>query len=229
MKISSLGPNEIPQRRAGDTAGSPVAKGEASAQRSAHAAAQTSTRVYTEALVIAHTAKSIVNRAMEIASQLQGLAARTLTSGSVDQTEIARVVSAANAVMSETAAQPATAVIVPQVNGTPRENRTIEYAPVREGLEVLKNQALRMQEGAMPDTAAINGAFEYIRGAQESIEAVHREFVSASIAQPLEGIEGEGSARAALQRTIAVMSSKQGQALAIQGNIHHERARDLLG
>lgn len=230
MKISSLGPNEIPQRRAQDAAVSPAARGDgSSAQRSASRGAQTSTRIFTEALVIAHTAKSIVSRAMEIASQLQGLAARTLSSGSVDQAEIARVVSAANAVMSETNGQPASAVIVPQVNGTLRENRIVDYASVRESLASVKTQALHMQEGGLPDLGKIRSAFETLKRAGESIESVHREFQAAPGAQTIVNIEESGRARAVIERTTAAISSAQKEALAIQGNIHPERARDLLG
>lgn len=230
MKISSVGPNEIPPRRAGEGAGTPVVRGnEISSQQSSSAASQTSTRSFTEALVIAHTARNIVNRAMEIAFQLQGLATRTLASGSADQSEIARMVSAANALMSASERGPASAVVIPQINGVSRENRIIDYTPVRESLSSIKTQALHIQEGGMPDLEKINDAVELLGTAQESIESIHREFQSASPAHSLVNIEESGSARTAIARATLAMSSEQNVALTVQGNIRHERARELLG
>ncbi len=230
MKISSLGPNEIPQRRSGEVVGTPALRGEEIfAQRGGTAASHSSTRAFTEALVIAHTAKSIVSRAMEIAFQLQGLATRTLTGGSVDQAEIAQVVSAANAVMSESERGPASAVLIPQINGALRERRIIDFASVQESLASLKTQARHMQEGGLPDIAQINEAFESLKGTQESIESIHREFQTASAALPHVTIEEAENARTPVERVIASMSSERGVALTAQGNIHPERVRELLG
>ncbi len=227
MKIPSVGPNEIPPRRAGESVGAPVVRGEEiSAKQNASLASHTSARTFTEALVIAHTAKSIVNRAIEIAFQLQGLATRTLASGSADQAEIARVVSAANAVMSESEHGSASAVIVPQINGVPRENRTIEYTPVRESLQSLRAQAEVMQSGGRPDVAKINSAISSLEGVRESIESSLNEL---NAVRHLKNIERSEEARGDIAHTASAMFANPMQALAVQGNIHPERARDLLG
>jgi hypothetical protein len=237
MKISSLGPNEIPQKRASEASEFSTIRSDRSDDSSATRSGSQSgieasvnpTRSFTEALVIAHTARSIINRAMEIASQLQGLAARSLSGSSIDQAEITRVVSAANAVMSETSGQPAQAVTVPNVNGASRTHVAIDYASVRENIESVRIQAQQLGEGAMSDVAQINSALAALGKQQESVSAVQRELQRHPVAQALTDIERTDDARALTERTSMILSSKPAAALALQGNIHPQRAGDLLG
>ncbi|MCX7680194.1 MAG: hypothetical protein N2316_13400, partial [Spirochaetes bacterium] len=89
MKIYSINPNEIPKARVGEVAETlPSRKESISPQRTEPTMNPSTFRSYAEALVIAHTARSIIAKAVEAASQLQGLAARTLTGESVDRSEV---------------------------------------------------------------------------------------------------------------------------------------------
>lgn len=209
----------------------PASRGEPAAQNSAEAAhgaergfaGMGTQRTISEALTIAQTARSLINKALSISSQLQNLARQAIATGNIDSAEVSRTVSEINTSMSQATGQPTFAVIPPAVQSGNQEPVRMDIPAVREELKGLARVASAIDAGGSIDEDAIGE----VRNSLERKSAAVADILGA-MEKSIQGIAGESAigGRADAERATTVLAasiaSNPALALSAQGNIRQE-------
>lgn len=222
--------NVVPGKGSASSAGH-AASGGASMARGTDrpAAGMGGQRTISEALTIAHTARSLISRALTISSQLQSIAQQAITTGSVDRAGVSRTISEINVSMSQATGQPVFAVIPPAVNSGTAEPARVEIPTAREELNLLGAIASTIDAGGSIDDGAIG---EVRSSLQRKAGAVGD--ILSSVERSIQGlpggsdIEGTAGAERAARNLAASISSSPAMALSAQGNIRQENVLSHL-
>ncbi len=195
----------------------------------AAATAMGNQRALSEALTIANTARSIINRALEVSAQLQAMAAQTITSGSADQGALNRTVAEINSAISTSAGLPVFTVIPPAIEGKGAEPRQVEIPTPRRELETLGRAAGVIARRGNFDGENLGEVNRALAQKNTALDAVLEEIEAAagSIAGRA-AVRGTGNAVETVRETAKMMNSAPASALAAQGNIRHEGIMQVL-
>ncbi len=233
MRITPGSEANIPQKTVAAGKGTAARGGQAPAAGGAQMPGaegnRSAMRNVSEALTIAHTAKTIINQALSISSQLQNIAQQAIATGGVDRSEVGRTVAEINTTMSQAAGRPVIAVIPPAMEGGNREPVRMEIPSARDELNAMGRLAGTIDTGGTLGDGTLgevrNSLSRKAAAVDDIIASVERSVPGAAAGAAIEG-------PAAAQRTAAslagMISANPGGAMSAQGNIRQENAAGLL-
>lgn len=186
-------------------------------------------RSVAEALTIAHTASSLINKALSISSQLQNIAQQAISTGNVDNAEVSRTISEINISMSQATGQPVFAVIPPAVGGGNREPVRMEVPSARNELDTLGRIASTIDAGGTIGDGPIgevrNSLSRKAAAVGDIIGSIEGSVQGAAVGAAIEEPAGaERTARVLAER----ISSEPVRAISAQGNVRPENVAGYL-
>lgn len=233
MRITQGSEVNIPHRTVVQGKGAAERNGQAPAAVNALAqgaeGARSSMRNVSEALTIAHTAKTIINQALSISSQLQNIAQQAIATGGVDRTEVGRTVAEINTTMSQATGRPVFAVIPPALEGGNREPVRMEIPSARDELGAMGRLAGTIDAGGTIGDGTLgeirNSLTRKAAALDDIIASVERS-VPGAAAGP--AIGGPAAAEKTAVTLAGMISANPAGAISAQGNIRQENAAGLL-
>lgn len=181
-----------------------------------------------DALAIAQTARSLIQKAMVLSSQLRNIAAEAMVTGKTDYRELNTTMSEIRGSLMASEAGGDIAVINPVIAGGGQASRKIPL-PSKELLD-LNRIGSEMERGIPVRGDVLKPLEAALERKRESADKV-----LASLIEPAQEMIGlysrEGgniNAGTTLRNLVNEIPARDASAIRVQGNILHERARHLI-